>query len=127
MRAWEHGSMGRGAMGAWGGEHGSMGRGAWEHGSVGRGAWEHGSMGWGAWEYGEGHCRLVRCRAGAHRHRCRPPIGERARLHGSLRAPSHRRWRWQGRRISLPVGWQGAGVATRWTDSAEGHEKYMHM
>ena len=49
-----------------------------------------------------------------------------ARLHGSLRAPSHRRWRWQGRRISLPRGWQGAGVATRWTDSAEGHEKHMH-
>ena len=49
-----------------------------------------------------------------------------ARLHGSLRAPSHRRWRWQGRRISLPRGWQGADVATRWTDSAEGHEKHMH-
>ena len=30
------------------------------------------------------------------------------------------------RRISLPRGWQGAGVATRWTDSAEGHEKHMH-
>ena len=49
-----------------------------------------------------------------------------ARLHRFLRAPSHRRWRWQGRRISLPRGWQGAGVATRWTDSAEGHEKHMH-
>ena len=55
-------------MGAWGGEHGSMG-----------------SMGTGAWEHGEGHCRLLRRRAGAHRHRRRPPIGDKARSRSSDR------------------------------------------
>ena len=54
MGAWEHGSMGRGAMGAWRGEHGSMGAWAWEQGSMGAWGGEHGSMGRGAWEHGEG-------------------------------------------------------------------------
>merc|ERR1740124_977051 len=81
--------MGRGAW-----EHGSMGWGAWEHWSIGRGAWEHGSMGRGAWEHGEGHCRLLRRRAGAHRHRRRPPIGDKGRSRSSDRgftAPFGRR------------------------------------
>ena len=99
MRAWEHG---QGSMGAWGGEHGSMGAwggehgstGAWggEHGSMGAWGGEHGSMGSmgkGAWEHGEGHCRLVRRRAGAHCHRRRPPIGERARSRSSDRFHWH--------------------------------------
>ena len=136
---------------------------------MGWGAWEHGSMGRGAWEHGEGHCRLVRRRAGAHRHRRRPPIGDKARSRSSDRLAaviavgwvvvamvkavrvlvvrvvvvvvvcSQRRtasrlpsgavpsaMEMARRRISLPRGWQGADVATRWTDSAEGHEKYMH-
>ena len=127
-----------------------------------------GSMGRGAWEHGEGHCRLLRRRAGAHRHRRRPPIGDKARSRSSDRLAaviavgwvvvamvkavrvlvvrvvvvvvcSQRRtasrlpsgavpsaMEMARRRISLPRGWQGADVATRWTDSAEGHEKHMH-